>query len=303
VDCAFEPFGGAAILVDRTGGVHLIHQVNALGQPIRSGTCPLDCLPPGNWEIGTVPLADTLFRSEYFAGFAVGETGRLHLVTYAPAGSGPSQLRYATCETDCADPASWANALIPVFGLPWDVSRSLTIDRTGRLHVIVTNAGILSYATCPSDCVSPAQWSTTPADWPGASALSPSLAVDAAGGVHLVFTDVSRAFTYAHCDADCATPSSWGTLRLDEGDYHGSALTVDEAGRITALNPVSLPGELRFLTCLSDCLEARNWQVATVDHPDVFDSPNPRTPRLGLGSDGRLRMIYADMARTLRYLE
>ena len=301
VDSAFEPLGPVAIDVDQTGGVHLMHQLNLVGQPIRYGNCPSDCLTPANWEIATVPLSDTLSPSEDLAGFAVGEAGRLHLVTLVHRGSaGPPQLRYATCERDCADSASWANALIPVFGLRWDASSTLTLDQTGRLHVIVTYAGVQSYATCPSDCVSPAQWSTTPADWPGADAFRPSLAVDAAGRVHLVFSDVSRAFTYARCEAECATPSSWATVRLDEGDLNGSALTVDAAGRITALNPVSLSGELRFLTCLSDCLEARNWQIATVDRPSIFQF---EPPRLTLDPDNRLRLIYRDDARTLRYFE
>ena len=78
---------------------------------------------------------------------------------------------------------------------------------------------------------------------------------------------------------------------------------VDETGRITALNPVRLSGDLRFLTCIADCLDAANWQIASVDRPDIFDLPDVALPRLALGPQGALRMIYNDGARTLRYFE
>lgn len=296
VDSGYEPFLETALEVASSGRVHLLHigrRADAPDIELRYGTCASDCLTPANWTVAT---QDTERR---ITGLALDESGRLHLVT-SPM-SGDPDVRYATCATECADPANWASAAIPVVGFA-DAVRGLRVDRTGGLHLVTQRGFAVSYSSCPSSCLSPAQWSTTPADWAGAEGRGRSFAVDPAGRVHLVFTDASRAFNYARCDADCAEPSSWEIVRLDEGDG-ASALTVDEAGRITALNAVALSGELRFLTCLADCLEAANWQVASVERPDIFQLPDVDPPRLALDPQGRLRMGYSDAARALRYFE
>lgn len=304
LDSAFEPSYSKALEVDGTGGVYLVHAARLTEFPghheIRYGTCPSDCLSPGNWAVGTIRSEATTDRLENVAGFARDDGGRLHLVIQA-AGLNPGLL-YATCQTGCTQAANWSSALIPVGGYSFDAGKNFTVDPSGRLHLFTEYALVESYSTCPSDCLSPAQWSTTPAEWPGAHSVSMSHAVDAAGRVHLVFTE-GTAFTYARCEANCVAPASWSTVPLDGGDYHGSALTVDEAGRITALNPVESSGELRFLTCVSDCLQAANWQKAVVDHPDIFGSPDMGSPRMALGPDGRPRMTYSSTARALRYLE
>ena len=302
VDSAWEPLGGAALKVDAAGRVHLLHTSRLLEPPgaeaTRYGTCASDCLNPGNWAIVSLDGFGSL------TGFTLDQTGRLHLVTNPEFfGSGEAGLRYSTCEQSCTDLANWVGIPIPAPGVPFDAARSLRVGSNGALHLITYDAGVTRYSTCPSNCLSPAGWSSVPDEWPGADGIGPSLAVDAGGRVHLVFNDPTRAFIYARCDGDCADPSSWATVRLDEAGSYGSALTVDDSGRITALNPVQLSGDLHFLTCIADCLETASWQIASVDHPDIFRYPDIGPPRLALGPQGQVRMIYNDAARTLRYFE
>jgi Bacterial Ig-like domain len=294
VDSGYEPFLYTALEVGESGRVHLLHagrRENAPDVELRYGTCGSDCLTPANWVFATLDAERRL------AALAVDGSGNLHLLT-GPMGEKPD-LRYDTCAAECTDPANWSSAAIPVVG--YGYGTNLRVDGTGRLHLVTVSPE--SYSTCPSNCLSPAQWSTTPAEWVGTAARSISLAVEPAGPIHMVFSDATRTFTYARCDADCADPASWQALRLDEGDLYGSALTVDETGRITALNPLALSGELRFLTCVADCLDAASWQIATVDHPDIFQSIDGGTPRLALDPQGAPALIYNDGARVLRYLE
>lgn len=91
--------------------------------------------------------------------------------------------------------------------------------------------------------------------------------------------------------------SSWTSAPLEEGATLGSALVVDDSGRLTSLAPVRESGELRFLTCVASCLEAGNWQMAVVDRPDIFEGSLNGPPRLALSPQGRLRMIYSSSQR------
>lgn len=296
VDSGYEPFLGTALEVAPSGRVHLLHAGRRADLPdieLRYGTCASECLTPGNWVMATLDVERRI------AGLAMDQSGRLHLVT-SPMFGDPD-LRYATCAAECADPANWASAVIPVVG--FGGATTLRVDHSGRLHLVTQLTTGWSYSTCPSNCFSPAQWSTTPAEWVGAQVASTSFTVEPAGRVHMVFSDATRAFSYARCDADCTDPLSWEAVRLDEGDIRGSALTVDETGRITALNPIELSGELRFLTCLADCLKARSWQMASVDHPESLQSFNGVAPHLALDPQGRPRVIGNDGVRALRYFE
>jgi hypothetical protein len=305
VDSAYLPSGYAAVEVARTGAIHLMHvgvsPVFPRPDELRYGTCTSDCLTPANWTMATLATSDGSDPTYMMAGFALDAGGTLHLVTHA-WGSDPA-VHYATCQTDCTDPAAWTSAPIPVSGYAQDPSQGLTIDGTGRLHLLTAYAGVVTYSTCPSDCLSPAQWSSTPPTWPGPLYVYPSLAVDGAGRVHLVYSAVDGDFTYARCDAECALPASWSTVRLDDGDGGFSALAVDGDGRITALHPFGPAGELRFLTCLADCLEPEQWQLGVADRQDISGVSLAGPPRLELGSAGRLSVTYSDVAAALRYLE
>jgi hypothetical protein len=275
VDSSYEPFSEGTLVVNGSGRVHLLHVGRRFDSPdleMRYGTCASDCLDPASWSMATLDVEQRII------GFAQDESGVLHLVT-GPAGGNP-ELRYATCATDCTDPANWPATPIPGIGYVWDEARALQVDRSGGLHLITSFAGAHSYTSCPSNCLSPAQWSTAPVEGAGAWSFSPSLAVDEEGGVHMVFTDPNGVFTYAHCQADCTDPLAWERVGLEEGDHFGSALTVDETGRITALNPVSASGKVRFLSCLADCLNPANWQIAAVGPFDGFEQPLAAHPVL-----------------------
>jgi hypothetical protein len=150
---------------------------------------------------------------------------------------------------------------------------------------------MITYSTCPGDCTSPAAWTNVPLR-AGVQSLAASMAHDAFGGVHVVYSDPSSGFGYAACNADCASSASWSSIPIEAGNSAGTSIAVDPVRRITALNPVPETGELRYFTCLSDCLEANRWQRASVERPDIFQSPTPRPPALLVDPNGSLRMVY-----------
>jgi hypothetical protein len=129
------------------------------------------------------------------------------------------------------------------------------------------------------------------------------MAADILGRVHLVYSDASLGFNYALCAADCSNVGSWTAVRLDQGGSSGSALAVDGAGRLAALNPVTGTGELRYLSCFGECLDAFSWELRTVERPNIFGSPPPGPPRLAYSSDFGLRMAYNTAAHDLYVLE
>lgn len=118
------------------------------------------------------------------------------------------------------------------------------------------------------------------------------MAHDVFGRVHVVYSDPSSGFGYALCNADCGSATSWSAIPIEPANSGGTSIAVDNVGRVTALNPVPESGELRYFTCLSDCLEANRWQRATVEQPDIFESPAPRPPMLLVSPNGSLRMVY-----------
>lgn len=307
IDSAWLP-GSGAIEQDDAGVVHLLHISHSpapspdFGHPVkRYGVCPADCSIATNWSIATVDSAPNYVDYGYLGGFAVAGEGTVHLLTL-PAVGGTPDLEYATCALQCTLAANWSRAPIPVAGYTTALN-PLKVDRTGRLHLLSELDGVVTYSTCPADCTSAGQWTSGPVRPNGLKAYSSSFTLDGGGRVHLAFSDPSYSFHYAVCEAACTNPSSWATVRLDQGDYVGSAVAANDDGRLTLLNPLSIPGELRYLTCAVRCLDAGNWQIAAVERPDIFNLPTPGPPRLALGPNGSVRMMYGDMASALHYLE
>jgi hypothetical protein len=308
IDSAWAAGSGMGLEQDESGTLHLIHisespaPIPDTGHPVvRYGTCSADCAVLSNWSMATVDSATVIYDYGYFASFTVTAGGTVHLLTLSSLG-GPPDLTYATCAAQCTVAANWSRAVIPVTGYPMGWS-ALQADPSGRLHLLTELDQILTYSTCAGDCTSPGQWSSGPVQPSGMKALSASYTFDVGGRIHMVFSDPSYAFSYAVCEAACTQPTSWTTVRLDRGDRLGSGIVVASDGRITVLNPIASPGELRLLVCAFGCLDAANWQIAAVEQPDIFGLPTPGAPRFAPGPSGGIRMVYGDMSRTLHYLE
>jgi hypothetical protein len=147
IDSAWIPSKpGIGIGADGAGTVHLVHSSFSpapapdFGPPvIRYVTCSSDCSIQSNWLGATIDSTSDFSLTPALAGFAVGTSGALHLLSY-PGASGPPDLRYATCSSQCTTAGNWTFASIPVTGYP-SGPQSFQVDESGRLHLLTTWTG------------------------------------------------------------------------------------------------------------------------------------------------------------------
>jgi hypothetical protein len=150
----------------------------------------------GNWE----PVAIDDGGGQVDAGrensLAVDATG-IHVTYRVTDSDGNSDLKYAWCASNltCSDPLNWEkitidppdregdNANVRVGG-----SSQVKIGVDGALHVSYRDDENkdLMYATCPSECTDPGQWSVYRIDAPGDVGSDTYLAVDN-GTVHISY--------------------------------------------------------------------------------------------------------------------
>jgi hypothetical protein len=199
--------------------------------------------------------------------------------------------------------ANWTFVAIPVTGYP-SGSNPLQVDNLGHLHLLTSFDQVLTYSTCGLvDCTSAAAWISVPVQPAGDSPVSASMVVDGSGQIHLSYSNLDGSLSYGLCTGACSSADQWAAIRLDRGGSPGSAIAVSSSGQATILSPVSETGDLRYLACMGSCLDKDNWEIATVERPDIFQSPPPGPPRLATGSDGSVRMAYTSNAVDLHYLE
>lgn len=102
----------------------------------------------------------------------------------------------------------------------------------------------------------------------------PTVAVDEAGGVHIVFTPESvtqehptRSVLYAYCPANCTSATSFTIAELgDNVEYANLALTAAGKPRVMArLRPPASNGFVyQYWTCESNCTSAAQWSAAHI---------------------------------------
>jgi hypothetical protein len=147
---------------------------------------------------------------------------------------------------------------------------ALAVGGDGRLHAAYrdsTNTG-LKYATCASDCGSPADWTAIALDGAGDLAYSVSLAIAPDGGLHVLYTDSDHLdLRYATCSDSCSTEANWTTAIVDSVGNRGNfgSLVVDGDGTLHAVYFV-FHGffHLRYATCAQPCTSAEAWSSANI---------------------------------------
>jgi len=96
-----------------------------------------------------------------------------------------------------------------------------------------------------------------------------SVAVDAAGGVHVVYlaTAGDRPVFYAYCATDCARDSNWRYTTVIGQAYHAN-LALDSKGRprILLVTFASEPPDslYQYALCDGDCTNRGNWKITPV---------------------------------------
>jgi hypothetical protein len=176
---------------------------------------------------------------------------------------------------------------------------SVALDANGTVHMLFRGAQRAPvYAECAQDCTSHDRWRST-AIGEGIASVSP-LALDSRHRPRFVLTRPTPnlpdylgsdgTFSYASCDANCLTSSSWTVtelgrapalppfvgvvdqvpdpmvgISLDDDDRAWVAVFTDDAqpspSESTASNPLTLT------SCAGNCADVSNWTQATHSVP------------------------------------
>ncbi|HMQ35730.1 MAG TPA: hypothetical protein PKD53_33805, partial [Chloroflexaceae bacterium] len=191
----------ATIAVDRAGGLHAAYF--ATGEtpdgvrPAYYAYCPAQpagaCLQRAGWR--QVALAEGADDVQ----IALTPAGQPRvLISPEPDGRG-APIRYAACDSQCADPARWAVATVATtavigVGNSYATAQSFALDHLGRPRFIYTD--------------------------------------DRAGMDH-------AGTFFAACDANCTQPEAWGEGQIDQDRIDGPVLRFDASGRPHLLGRVS----------------------------------------------------------------
>jgi hypothetical protein len=131
--------------------VHITYRDNTHGD-LKYARCVSDCTNTDNWQKTAI---DTVGDVGAISQIKIGSNGRLH-VSYRDRGN--ADLKYATCPSNCIDPASWSLYRIDAPGrVGWDTyialgptrdSNGVVIDPEGMVHISYRDSGneALKYA-------------------------------------------------------------------------------------------------------------------------------------------------------------
>lgn len=280
------PVGGRFPSLAVNGGqVHIAHDNNS---ELDYSFCAANCTAPASWQNIPVDVAGGA------GSLIIDGTGRLYVIY-----DGDGDLDYGPCAAACTTPGNWQRVLVDQLATTgqWP---SLALDGA-TLHVSYMKSG-LRYATCPAGgagCASTANWRTATVDsGPGGfSSARPSLAVDAAGQLHVSYRNGGPGLEYATCPArsvSCLTPTNWQKVTVDGAVTVGdkTSLVVDPAGRLHVMYYDSTNADLKYATCATPCGTMATWKSSAV----VATAGNVGwSPWLVVDKSGRLHVTYFDL--------
>ena len=224
VDAGEDAGLGSALALGPDGRRHVSHLRRRVGQAgetmaLRYATCSSGCGQAANWTRVTVDEGpNATLAPDYFlaTSIAIGRDGRRHITYLNAAGS---DLRYATCPSNCANPANWRKVTIDEGAQQIGFHSSLAIGHDGLLHVSYydrSNAD-LKYARCALDCTKVWNWTKVRVATTNEVGGYTSLAVEPTGRIHVsAFDFTNSALYYATCDAGCTAPLGWTRTVLDD---------------------------------------------------------------------------------------
>lgn len=135
---------------------------------------------------------------------------------------------------------------------------------------------------------------------------TPTVLVDAAGGVHVAFTPQSatpdhptRPAYYAYCPANCAGPEAFTLVPLGDGvDFAALALTPAGRPRLLARMPVQSGAVFvyQYWSCDANCLTPAGWASAALGYGYARQTGwvEPFVHSFALDASGRPRFVYYD---------
>ncbi len=229
----------SALALDADGRRHVSYLRRRAGpggetMALRYATCSSGCGQAANWTKITVDEGPNATAApDYFlaTSIAIGRNGRRHIAYLNAAGS---DLRYATCLSNCTGPANWQKMTIDEGSSQIGFHSSLAVGHDGVVHVSYfdrSNAD-LKYARCVFDCIQPWNWKKARVATTSEVGGYTSLALEAGGRVHVSYYDFTNsALSYATCNGDCTLPLSWTRAVLDGANQHQVGLFTSLTAR------------------------------------------------------------------------
>jgi len=268
-------------------------------------TCPASCALRSSWTRTVVDTsADSTGTLETWTAVALSPAGAPR-VSYFDAGTG--HLRYAECDSACADSSRWRRLSVDSAGAAGEFT-SLSIAENGTRHLAYyrpagASAGVLKYATCASGCDTGAGWDTVTVDGSGDAGFDASLSVDGGGRLQVVSYDsASGRVRYAACAAGCTSGLAWTLADATGGSspVAGLAAVADSFGRVHVVYQNS-NDELHYLVCALACSLSSHWRDVIITGASAW--PLTR-PAIALDpSRARLHFFYTDAGtRTPRHV-
>jgi hypothetical protein len=218
---------------------------------LRYATCSSGCAQAANWTTVTVDEGpNSTAAPDYFlaTSIAIGRDGRRHISYLNAAGS---DLRHATCLSNCTSPANWQKVTVDEGAWQIGFHSSLAVGTDGVVHVSYwdrPNADLL-YARCAVECSKPWGWKKVRVATNLVGGYT-SLALEASGRVLVSYYD-NTALSLATCSGGCTVPLGWTRAVLDGADHRNVGLSTS----LTARNGVvrisyydRSKGDLKFLT-------------------------------------------------------
>jgi hypothetical protein len=196
--------------------------------------------------------------------------GNRHVESVDP---GHGVVSYSRCSvgSDCALATSWETTAVDAGSAPVASSGSIAVDGHGAVHMTyhVQSLTNLRYATCSTGCGSTANWTFAEIDTGAKPGLWSAIRADAAGGLHVVYSDGSAGgLRYAECTATCGLAGSWASVALPSTltDAQDIDLVVTPTGTLATIYRGQGGGgyPIETATCVSSCLSGASWQVGSL---------------------------------------
>ncbi len=306
----------ASAAVDAAGGFHLAY---AAYGPMVDGNeayyayCAANCETESSWLKAI--LIDRIEEVQ----LALTSAGHPRLLLRGPSPDWSTEFyKYATCDSNCTNPASWTYADVttttfsPVFDNSYSGHHYFALDNLDRPRFLYQDSySAAYYVYCDTDCTNALSWWKFPINIVIFSDpdTRPTLTFTSVGQPRItavVMGDPSPPdwLTYITCDTDCSNPASWTyTALMERGSGHISfvvRLTTNDQPRLVFNQGTIDPGPgnyLYYLWCNTSCTNEANWAGSSVgaqgqaEDPDLaldaFDRPRiafrSNSPDDGLG--------------------
>jgi hypothetical protein len=195
-----------------------------------------------------------------------GRDGRIHMVYPAYA---IGDAFYATCVSDCADPAQVKVVRFATDGTVADAMLALGAD--GQPQVLLATFQDVYYGRCTGDCTTRAGWSLDRIlHHDGNLEVTGEAFALAPGDLPRFMMHSYRPFLigapppetfYVTCDAGCSQPASWSRHKVADQVWQETYLrfTPDGHPRVATVATTET-GELAgYMACDADCTDGASW--------------------------------------------